>query len=190
MFLVRQLGLSQLLEESLFLLLGFLFGFFIVTRVPASTPNDSWFIFICGAIAISAMILPGISGSLILLMMKKYAYIFNAIGHLQFNVLLPFVAGLVVGVVLFSHLLSFLLSRFYEKTILFITGLLIASMYVVWPFQYRQYEVVRDQERLIESVPYIPAEFNVDVLSALLMMFIGLVLVIGFEIIANRTTEH
>ena len=58
--------------------------------VPMETPNASWFIFLSGAIAISAMILPGISGSFILLMMKKYAYIFNAIGQFNFAVIFPF----------------------------------------------------------------------------------------------------
>lgn len=176
--LYRHLGMGLLLRQSLFLIAGLLFGGFIVTLVPASTPDDSWFIFLCGAIAISAMILPGISGSFILLMMKKYAYIFNAIGHFDFAIILPFALGIITGVVLFSRLLSYLLKRFYQQSILFITGLLIASLYVIWPFQTRVYELVRHKERLVSSVPFLPDAFSNQVFYSLGMMLIGLVFVI------------
>ncbi|MCZ6804987.1 MAG: DUF368 domain-containing protein [Proteobacteria bacterium] len=176
--LFRHLGMTMLLKRVLFLLFGGLFGGFVVTMVPASTPDDSWFIFLCGAIAISAMILPGISGSFILLMMKKYAYIFNAIGHFEFSIILPFVFGIITGVVIFSRLLSYLLKKYYQQTILFVTGLLVASLYVIWPFQTRLYEVVRNKERLVSSVPYIPESFSNSMLYSLIMMALGFALVI------------
>jgi putative membrane protein len=179
--LFRHLGMYLLVRRILFLLLGVVFGGFVVTMVPASTPDDSWFIFLCGAIAISAMILPGISGSFILLMMKKYAYIFNAIGHFDFSIILPFMFGIITGVVLFSRILSYLLKRFYQQTILFITGILIASLYVIWPFQTRLYEVVRNKERLVSSVPYMPEVYSNQIVYSLIMMLIGLALVIGLD---------
>lgn len=179
--LFKHLGLSLLFRRVVFLVMGVLFGGFVVTLVPASTPDDSWFIFLCGTVAISAMILPGISGSFILLMMKKYAYIFNAIGHFDFSVIIPFVLGILTGVVLFSRVLSYVLKRFYQQTILFITGLLIASLYVIWPFQDRVYEIVRNKERLTSSVPYMPQGFNEHVLYSIMMMMIGLALVIVLD---------
>ena len=179
--LFRHMGMYLLLKRILFLFLGVLFGGFVVTMVPASTPDDAWFIFLCGAIAISAMILPGISGSFILLMMKKYAYIFNAIGHFEFSIILPFVLGIITGVIIFSRILSYLLKRFYQQTILFISGLLIASLYVIWPFQTRLYEVVRNKERLISSVPYLPESFSSIVFYSIIMMFIGLAMVLVLD---------
>jgi len=176
--LFRHLGLQLLLSRVVFLIAGILFGGFVVTMVPASTPDDSWFIFLCGAIAISAMILPGISGSFILLMMKKYAYIFNAIGHFEFSIVLPFLLGILTGVVLFSRILSYLLKQYYQQAILFITGLLVASLYVIWPFQNRLYEVVRNKERLVSTVPYIPEAFSAQIIYSMIMMFIGLTMVI------------
>ena len=176
--LFRHLGVQLLLKRVLFLLIGILFGGFIVTMVPASTPDDSWFIFLCGAIAISAMILPGISGSFILLMMKKYATIFNAIGHFDFSIILPFILGVITGVILFSRILSYLLSRFYQHTILFITGLLIASLYVVWPFQDRVYETVRNKERVLSSTPFFPESMSDQIVYSVLMMVFGFALVI------------
>jgi putative membrane protein len=179
--LFRHLGSTLLFRRSLFLIIGILFGGFVVTMVPASTPDHSWFIFLCGAIAISAMILPGISGSFILLMMKKYAYIFNAIGHFDFLIILPFVLGIITGVVFFSRFLSYVLKRFYQQTILFITGLLIASLYVIWPFQTRLYELIRNKERLVSSVPYFPEAFSNQVFYSVIMMIIGLALVIVLD---------
>lgn len=176
--LFRHMGMNLLIKRVLFLILGILFGGFIVTLVPASTPDASWFIFLCGAIAISAMILPGISGSFILLMMKKYAYIFNAIGHFDFSIIIPFALGILTGVILFSRVLSYLLKTFYQQTILFISGLLIASLYVIWPFQERVYETVRNKERLISSVPFLPETFGSQVLYSVIMMLVGFAFVI------------
>jgi len=187
--LIRHLGSYLLFKRALFLIMGIVFGGFVVTMVPASTPDDTWFIFLCGAIAISAMILPGISGSFILLMLKKYAYIFNAIGHFDFSIILPFMLGIITGVILFSRILSFLLKKFYQQTILFITGLLIASLYVIWPFQTRLYELVRSKERLISSVPYIPEEFGSQVFISIAMMIIGLVLVIVLDRYSEDTVS-
>lgn len=185
-FLYRHLEKPLQAEHIFFVLLGIGFGVFVVTLVPGSTPDDSWFIFLCGAIAISAMILPGISGSFILLMMKKYAYIFDAIGNFEMAIILPFLAGIIVGIVLFSRFLSYLLSHFYRQTILFIGGLLLASLYVIWPFQERVYAVIRDKERLMSSTPYIPEAFTSQAGYALLMVVIGLGLVILLELLAEK----
>ena len=111
-------------------------------------------------------------------MMKKYAYIFNAIGSFEFSIILPFIFGILTGVVLFSRLLSLLLKKFYQETILFISGLLVASLYAIWPFQIRLYEVVRDKERLVSSVPYMPDSFGDQALYSLIMIVTGLALVI------------
>ena len=167
------------------LLLGCVIGAFIFTLIPANTPNDAWFIFLCGAISISAMILPGISGSFILLMLKKYAYIFNAIGYLQWSVLLPFISGLIVGLIIFSRLLHFLLNRFYTLTIEFIIGLLIASLWLIWPFQERVYGVVRGKQRLIDNHPIIP-ELSTTTVHSILLMLLGFIIVLCLEKMAKN----
>lgn len=184
--LFRHLGLVKLIKQGVFLLIGLALGGFVVTLVPASTPDSSWFIFLCGAIAISAMILPGISGSFILLMMKKYAYIFNAIGHFDFSIILPFIFGIITGVVLFSRVLSYLLNRFYQQTILFITGILIASLYVIWPFQTRVYEIVRNKERMVSSLPYFPEAFSHTIMYSLIMMLTGLFVVLLLDYYSEK----
>ena len=102
-------------KEIRFVIAGIAIGHLIFNMVPVETPDASWFIFLSGAVAISAMILPGISGSFILLMLKKYAYIFNAIGYFNFAVIIPFTLGMIMGLVLFSRVLSWLLKKWYQE---------------------------------------------------------------------------
>lgn len=125
---------------------GALFGFWIVTLVPADTPETFLFVMLSGAISICAMILPGISGSYILLILRKYEYILTQVGKIggsetldgMIN-LIPFFIGAIVGLALFARLLSWFLKRYYTVTILVLVGFLVGSLYVIWPFQEREY---------------------------------------------------
>ncbi len=175
--LMKETG-SWTFKEFRFVIAGIAIGHLIFNMVPMETPNASWFIFLSGAIAISAMILPGISGSFILLMLKKYAYIFNAIGQFNFAVILPFVIGMITGIALFSRALSWLLKTWYQETLSTIIGLLIASLWVIWPFQERIYEFIRGKEQLLDSNPYIPQQINASVGVSLAMIIVGLLLVL------------
>lgn len=169
---------SWTFKEFRFVIAGIAIGYLIFNMIPVETPDASWFIFLSGAVAISAMILPGISGSFILLMLKKYAYIFNAVGHFNFAIIVPFTIGMITGLALFSRVLSWLLKNWYRETLSTIIGLLIASLWVIWPFQERIYEMVWGKERLIESNPYLPEQLNADVNASIAMVIIGLLLVL------------
>ncbi len=173
-----KLGTNLISKYFIFLLFGIFFGVYFISLVPSSTPDDSWFIFICGIVSISAMLLPGVSGSFILLMMKKYAYILNAIGHIEFSIITPFIFGVITGLIVFSRLISYILEYFYQQTILFMTGLLIASLYVIWPFQNRFYEIIQNKEIMISSRPQIPELLSEQVLYSITMMIFGLLIVI------------
>ncbi len=165
---------------------GLVSGIYIFNMVPTNTPDDSWFIFVCGAMAICAMILPGISGSFILLMLKKYAYILNAIGHFQFSVIIPFALGAALGLMLFSRLLSYLLNRFYKGTLLFIVGILAASLWEIWPFQDRVYESLGGKEYLIGSTPFIPDQLSEMVLQSFIFALAGFFVVLLIDFLAKR----
>ncbi|HKK24534.1 MAG TPA: DUF368 domain-containing protein, partial [Gracilimonas sp.] len=128
------------------LVAGVAFGIWIVSLVPADTPEHPAFVFLSGSIAICAMILPGISGSYLLLIMRKYDYLLSQIGKLGgvetvdgLIGLLPFMLGAVVGLALFSRFLSWLLSKYHPQTIAVLIGFLIGSLYVIWPYQHREY---------------------------------------------------
>jgi len=89
-----------------FISMGTVLGWLIVNLVPVNTPDSAWFIFLSGMLAISAMLLPGISGSFILLILRKYDTILNAIGHFQFTILIPFCLGVLTGLIVFSRVIG------------------------------------------------------------------------------------
>ena len=157
--------------ELLWLLAGLASGLFVFNLVPAQTPDASWFIFLAGALAICAMILPGVSGSFVLLILNKYAYVFDAIGYFKLSVLIPFAAGAGAGLICFSRLLSSLLRRRYRPTMLCITGILLASLWVIWPFQRRA--GTDSHEGLLRANPVLPAELSQTVLLSGALMLLG-----------------
>ncbi len=119
----------------LFLFSAIIIAFFITSVSPAETTRASWFIFLCGAIAICAMILPGISGSFILLLLGKYEFILDAVVDFKPDVLLIFMGGAIVGLISFSNLLSWLLKRFHDITVVFLAGFMIGSLNKIWPWK-------------------------------------------------------
>lgn len=183
--LVRELGRLSA-NDWIAMVAGALVGFAAINMVPFETPEASWFVFVAGALAISAMILPGISGSFILLLLQKYAYIFDAIGRFEFSIIIPFGLGCATGLLLFSRILAWLLRHFYRATLVTIIGILVASLWRIWPFQDRQYVVVRDKERLMASFPEIPGQFADTEIAALGLALLGLVAVLMLQFIATR----
>ncbi len=117
------------------LIAGATIAYYVTIATPSTTPDDWWFIMISGAVAICAMILPGISGSFILLLMGKYIYIMDAISSINIKVILLFGSGAAVGIISFSHILSWFLKRFHSITVALLTGFMIGSLNKVWPWK-------------------------------------------------------
>lgn len=160
---------------------GVLIGLLVVNLVPTTTPDAAWFIFLSGALAITAMILPGISGSFILLILGKYAYIFDALGHFRFTVIIPFALGAATGLALFSRFLEWLLRVYRQGTIVVITGILVGSLWLIWPFQNRVYLEVSGKQRFLGSTPKLPDDLNSTVLLSVLLMVAGFVVVLAID---------
>lgn len=152
---------------------GIAAGLAIVNLVPVETPTAPWFIFICGFVAISAMLLPGISGSFILLILGKYAYIIDALGHFDVLVILSFALGALSGLVVFSRTIVWLLDRYHQGTLLVIKGILIGSLWIIWPFQERLYQVIGGREKLVGSTPEWPGALTGSVVLSLALMLAG-----------------
>jgi len=175
--------------SSFFVTLGIALGWTVVNLVPTSTPDTPVFIFFSGMLAISAMLLPGISGSFILLMLRKYETIFSGIGRFDLWIIAPFALGALAGLIVFSRFLSWLLSHYHRETLATIIGILIGSLWVIWPFQIRKYEVIREKERLISSTPYFPDSLSQPVSFAILMAIIGTVAVLVINYLATKKTS-
>lgn len=118
------------------LIIGGLIAFWISSiQTTVSADSASWYIFLSGAVAICAMILPGISGSFILVLMGSYHVVLNALNERNFLLILIFMSGCLVGILSFAKLLKFLFSRFKELTVALLTGFMIGSLYKVWPWK-------------------------------------------------------
>lgn len=173
------------LQNIISLLSGVAIGAFICLASPGQTPDALWFIFLSGAIAICAMILPGISGSFILLLLGKYAFVMEAVSALNIPVLVVFAAGAGVGIVCFSHFLSWLLKKFYMLTIALLSGFMIGSLLKVWPWK-----VPGAQEGF--DFPALPGTFeqvtgsDPQLLMSIGFMVLGLAIVLLIEFMAAK----
>jgi putative membrane protein len=159
---------------------GIAVGIIICLISPSESPNNLWFIFLCGVIAICAMILPGISGSFILLLLGKYSYIMQAVSEFNLIILIVFAIGAVIGIISFSNLLSWLMKKYYKATLFLMSGLMIGSLLKVWPWK-----------RVLESGvdrPILPFDVtgNPHIIQAIVFFIIGIALVIGIELIAKK----
>lgn len=165
------------------LVAGIAVAAYICLVSPSETTDAYWFVCVSGAIAICAMILPGISGSFILLLLGKYEFIMTAVTEFNIPVLVVFACGAVVGILAFSHLLSWLLKKFYYATIALLSGFMIGSLVKVWPWK----EAVGEIDH-----PVLPGRFTEltgepsMLLSALVFAIIGIAAVVILEYLSRR----
>lgn len=155
---------------------GVAMAYFITVSTPAQTPNNLFFIFLCGAIAICAMILPGISGSFILVLLGKYFYIMEAVKSFDVMVIIVFVVGAVLGITSFSRVLSYALRKFRNITLAVLAGFMLGSLNKVWPWK-ETVETFVDSHGAIQ-----PLVENNIMPNTLLWEAVGLA-VVGFAIV-------
>ena len=116
-------------------IIGAAIAYSITVITPAETTDALWFIFLSGFIAICAMILPGISGSFILLLLGKYEYILNAVRELNLSIIGLFILGCISGLAVFSSVLDWLLRKYHDLAVAVLSGFMIGSLNKVWPWK-------------------------------------------------------
>lgn len=163
-------------KSILSFIIGAIIAYYITVATPAETPTNLFFIFLCGAIAICAMILPGISGSFILVLLGKYFYIMEAVKTLNIPVMLVFICGAAIGITSFSRVLSYALRRFHDTTIAVLAGFMLGSLNKVWPWK-ETIETYTDSHGMIK--PLVEANILPD---QLLWEAVGL-MIFGFAIV-------
>ncbi len=117
------------------IILGAVVAYFITAAVPSETPDEPWFLFIVGAVAICAMILPGISGSFIVLLFGKYEYMMTALNERRIVDILIFAAGCLVGILSFARVISWLFKKYHNITVGVLSGFMIGALNKVWPWK-------------------------------------------------------
>jgi putative membrane protein len=175
-------------------ILGALIALAITLLTPATPNGDFFYLFLCGIVAICSMILPGLSGSFVLVLMGNYELVFiKAVNDLDIKILGPVLLGAIFGLIAFSHLLSWIFRKFKDITISLLTGFVLGSLGMLWPWKeniYRADEfgnilykisgepIVQGYERVL------PETVNMEVLIAVGLMIIGIVSILLIELMA------
>ena len=172
------------------LIVGAIIAFY-VSKLPSLGTNESpWFLFIAGAIAICAMILPGISGSFILIILGAYKTLSNAIHNIDFTKIIIFVCGAIVGLLSFSHVLKWLFKHYHNITLAILTGFIFGSLNKVWPWKntlsWHTDSKGLEIPLLQESIS--PFSFNGDsqILFAAILMVLGFLTIFILEKLGSK----
>lgn len=170
------------------IVLGTVAAYIIVGLVPLQTPDAAWFLFLAGAIAICAMILPGISGSFMLVIMGKYETVLRAVNERDLFTIFCVGMGCVVGILAFSQVLSWFFKHYHNLTIALLIGLMVGSLRKIWPWK-NVLEWMEDRhghlKPLIEE-NILPPNYAGEFAAAVGLAVVGFVLVLVMDLIANR----
>ncbi|MCB4809286.1 DUF368 domain-containing protein [Tamlana sp. 62-3] len=177
--------------STIFVLILGTFIAFYITQLPSLSANQSpWFLFLAGALAICAMILPGISGAFILVLLGAYQPILSALNNKDFKTIAIVGCGAVIGLLAFSKLLKWLFKNYNNLTLAALTGFILGSLNKIWPW--KKVLSFRTNSKG-EQIPFLeqsisPFSFDGDnqIIFALLLMVIGFLTIITLEKIGNK----
>jgi len=177
------------------LVIGTSIAIAIATLAPASENDGMLYVFLCGVIAISSMILPGLSGSFVLILMGNYALVLGAISTFDLGILIPLAVGCAVGLIVFSHILAWVFKRYADQTLALMTGFVIGSLVVIWPWKEAIVATVaragKPSREIITSYEwFFPSVLSVDTFVAVALMLVGAFCIAIMERFADGGTNQ
>ena len=168
----------------------------VISFLSPATENDSFFyLVVCGAVAVSSMILPGLSGSFVLVLMGNYELVMiDAVNQANLTVLLPVILGGVVGIIVLSHALSWIYMKYKNQTVALLTGFILGSLSVLWPWKNEIYRVnstgefiLKEGEKIVQGYDlFIPNALNLQVVVAISLVIVGYLIIVLMEQLANK----
>ncbi len=180
-------------------ILGALIAVAITLLTPATPNGDFYYLILCGIVAICSMILPGLSGSFVLILMGNYELVFiQAVNDLDTKILGPVILGAIIGLIAFSHLLSWIFRKFKDLTISLLTGFILGSLGVLWPWKENIFRTDELGNLLIkpDGTPIVqgyervlPDSLNPELLAAIGLMIIGVLSIVLIEKLAAGKKE-
>ena len=166
--------------------LGTIVAIAISLLSPASQNDATWYLIVCGIIAACSMILPGLSGSFVLILLGNYQLVMiESVSNLDIGILLPVVIGAGIGILGFSHFLSWLFKKFRNQTISTLTGFVLGSVMILWPWKNQIKETFGDETKLVGYEWLIP-KANTEFFIAIIIIIVGIVCVWLMEHFANK----
>ncbi len=161
---------------------------------PATANDNALYLFLCGIVAICSMILPGLSGSFVLILMGNYQLIaIDAINNRDLSIIIPVGIGAVVGLIAFSHVLSWVFKRYKDQTIAMLTGFILGSLGILWPWKEPEYLtnaagdfIMKHGEKVIARYSVIlPQHMNLEVYAGIGFMILGIISIVVVEQMAQ-----
>jgi len=158
------------------LIIGTVAALFLSFITPTSENSNLFFVFVCGIIGISGMMLPGLSGSFVLILMGNYELLMvTAVTELNILLLSVFVLGSAFGLISFSHILSWVLKHYKNQTLSLLTGFILGSLSIIWPWKVVANSIiVKGKEKVIAYKWYFPNELNTETILAILLILMGI----------------
>lgn len=167
-------------------------AFYITSVTPATTTDAFWFVLLSGALASCAMILPGISGSFILLLLGKYAFALHAVNEPVVMDLILLGTGAVIGIISFANLLSWLLKKHHDVTVAVLVGFMIGSLNKIWPWKKTVETILVEGEvrpLLEKNILPVVGDQGDRFWMALLMAAVGIGIILAIELVLPGSKE-
>ncbi len=177
-----------------FFVFGTGFAIFVSLINPAAENSHFWYLFLCGIVAICSMILPGLSGSFVMILMGNYQLVaIQAINDRDLGILLPVALGAIIGLIAFSHVLSWVFKHYKDQTIATLSGFILGSLNVLWPWKTAEYLknsagdfVIKHGEKVVARyASVLPEHFDKSFWIAVFVMILGIVSITVIELMAS-----
>lgn len=182
---VEKWGISVIVSLIIGTTLAIMFTFL----TPTSQDDSFFYLVLCGVVAVCSMILPGLSGSFVLILMGNYQLVaIDAINNRDIHILLPVLIGAVVGLVAFSHILSWVFKRYKNQTIAALTGFILGSLGIIWPWKIPIEEMFGDKLKVVDYNYFMP-QINTELFIAVAIMIIGIASIWIMEYSANNVEQ-
>lgn len=186
-YVAQQIGRIRWPQVLLFLI-GCTIAVSISVLSPAS-PNDSFlYLILCGVVGACSMILPGLSGSFVLILMGNYQMVMiDAVNELDLAVLLPVAVGAGVGLLAFSHVLSWVFKHFRSQTLSLLTGFILGSLLILWPWKNEITQSFGDKIKVTGYEWFLPTEFSMEVFGVIICSIVGVFTIVLMEKMASKS---
>ena len=181
------------LGSILFFAIGTGIALLIAFGTPAQENHNFLYLILCGVVGTCSMILPGLSGSYVLLLMGNYEYVMiDAVNMLTtspwegIKILIPVVIGAVIGLLAFAHLLSWIFKNFHDQTVALLTGFILGSTPIIWPWKHAITNALKDGTEKVVGYQWQWPAINTEFFIALAIMLLGAAIIIVTEQLATK----
>ena len=173
-----------------FFTVGTVVAITIALLTPATVNDNMFYLVLCGVVAASSMILPGLSGSFILILMGNYQLVMiDAVNTLNLKILMPVAVGAGLGILGFSHLLSWIFKKFKNQTIALLSGFILGSLIILWPWKKELTQTFGEKTKVI-GYDWLVPDMNLEVVFAFAFFLLGFVSIYLMEKMVSNSEKE